>query len=127
MTARAYTLEHTRCCVCAADVFMHAETMTTLRVSHQLFYCINGHSQRFLGETEAERKIAELERQVIEANRARDAALARAREAEHEAVLNAHKCAACGKRYTTARGLRDHEQRTHTGIKRLPANAGRST
>ncbi len=43
------------CCVCGVKFAIPQEMQNRLRLTHDFFYCPNGHSQHYTGETEAER------------------------------------------------------------------------
>lgn len=66
MSARGQTFEirvtlvAEECCACHVAFGLTSEMQTRLRESHQSFYCPNGHSQAYRGQTEAERLAAKL-------------------------------------------------------------------
>lgn len=66
-------LDYTTCCTCGVPIICDAVHMTQLRKDHSTFYCINGHSQHFLGQTAADKLRKDLEREQM-----------RRRSAEHE-------------------------------------------
>lgn len=49
---------------CLAVITLHPDDEAKLRRTHEWFYCPAGHSQRFTGKTEEQKKIDELERQL---------------------------------------------------------------
>lgn len=60
----AQTVVLETCCACAV-VFGMAPALHAQRLKdHEWFYCPNGHKQHYTGETDEQRRIKELERQV---------------------------------------------------------------
>lgn len=86
--AFTHQLETVTCCVCGVDFAMPTGLHSSLIQSHKLFYCPNGHDQRFTGEPPE----AELKRQLERARRERDEAreaTVRARKLADDASLSA--------------------------------------
>lgn len=49
------------CCACGIEFHIVTEWDDKLRQTHKFFYCPNGHSQSYTGETEAEKLAKRLE------------------------------------------------------------------
>lgn len=114
------------CITCNVEMLLRQMHVDNLRASRELFYCVNGHAQKY-GPSKAERERdeyrARAERAEREAASARESAALSAREAK----LNANRCSHCAKKYDSPEKLSRHVRRVHeAGPKRLPATAGPS-
>ena len=49
-------MEETNCCECGVKIYFDDDFYNTLRKTHKTFYCLNGHSQSFVGKSEAEKQ-----------------------------------------------------------------------
>src|SRR4051812_3178393 len=54
----------TDCCICGVGFAMETGLYAQRRADRKSFWCPNGHSQHFTGETDDERQIAHLRRQL---------------------------------------------------------------
>ncbi len=70
-TTFTLTLVHESCCVCHVLFAIPSEMQTKLIETHKSFYCPNGHSQSFTGETDAERLTRELKARQADLDRVR--------------------------------------------------------
>jgi len=61
--SRDVSIETTHCARCNIAIYLEESHLRNLRRSHAEFYCPNGHSLNFNGETEEERLKRELDRQ----------------------------------------------------------------
>lgn len=76
------------CLTCGIVMFMTSQHVAHLKQTKRGYYCPNGHSQYFSGETEAERLRKQLSNMIGERNRAQsDAAQARTQAQELEKKL----------------------------------------
>jgi len=66
------TLTHISCYSCGVVFGIEATRYSQLLESHENFWCPNGHTQRFVEQTEKEKRIAELEREARTAKASRD-------------------------------------------------------
>lgn len=130
-------LKTTGCYSCGVIFGMPAQFYDDRLEDHKNFYCPNGHSQCFVGKTEAEKLRDELERErrrVIQANASRDRAWAeteaieRRRRALKGALTKAKKRAGAGvcpvvtcKR--TVRQMADHIKTVHPDYEVSEADA----
>ncbi len=71
-TTLVLTLTHHTCGKCGIAFGLESTHHANLMESHETFYCPNGHPRAFTGQTEKERRIAELERQTKALASARD-------------------------------------------------------
>lgn len=55
----------TKCCVCGVNINLDDEHYYQLLKCHNDFYCINGHAQHFTGETQKEKIIRRLKKDVV--------------------------------------------------------------
>lgn len=85
VTTLLVTLTHVCCSECGAVFGLESSFERGLRESHATFYCPNGHRQHFPGQTEKERRIAELERTTKSLISSRDLWSGQARTAQQEA------------------------------------------
>jgi hypothetical protein len=95
-TTLIVTLSRVTCAGCGVIFGLEASHESQLRESHETFYCPNGHRQHFPGQTDKERRIAELEREKRNAISSRDFWLeqstAARREVQHKSnQLNGYR------------------------------------
>lgn len=57
------------CISCGVGFGVESSYDARLQESHQTFYCPNGHSQSYIGKTEAQRVREEMQAKIDEANR----------------------------------------------------------
>jgi hypothetical protein len=94
------------CCTCGTRFAAEAQFKRNRLDDHRPFYCPNGHSQSYVGETEAQRLAKELERERKRREQAED--LARRRGAECDQLVKT-KAQTLGK-------LRAIKQRVKNGV-----------
>ena len=82
------------CINCGTPIYGSQQLKKQLLANHKTFYCINGHAQHFVGETEE----ARLKKKLEQVERERDAARARElmaknneRSARHSAAISKGK------------------------------------
>ena len=68
------TLYEISCCKCKVLFWVAKTHNNRLRKSHEFFYCPNGHSQSYVGDT-CEEKLKRTKRHLQDANDDRDGAL----------------------------------------------------
>lgn len=61
------------CCVCGVTLAMPADYEKRRKEDHASFYCLNGHTQAFQGETAQEKELRLAKQQAVEAQRSREA------------------------------------------------------
>ena len=100
------------CAQCRVAIVMTQASERHYRDTHKTFYCPNGHSNYFPGKTQAEKRIEELEQELLRANRREDNAW----DAYEEARAEGRQCQWPGCRdrvYASQYGLREHMRRAH--------------
>jgi hypothetical protein len=84
-TTLLITLTHVSCYECGVVFGIESNRNNDLLKSHDNFWCPNGHSQRYIGQTAEERRIAELERTTKSLISSRDFWSGQARDARQDA------------------------------------------
>ena len=130
------------CCSCGIKFEVPAEWHAEKRQSHEYFYCPNGHSLSFKGESDEEKlrrerdrlkqDQARLEQELADANRQTEVASKRAFRAEKATTLLKKRAAAgtCPCCQRTFSNMATHMKQQHptfvtdTGAKVIPIKAG---
>lgn len=116
------------CFKCDAPILMSESRYRHLLRTKENFYCCNGHEQHFIGQTEDQKKIAELERQIGFLKK--DVAWANTRMGELRAEAELFKCVHPRCRFThkIRKVVLDHMKdcTRRVPLKQLAANAGPS-
>ena len=88
ITTEIDIVANVQCSTCGVTMFMTKSFQTKRRDDHNTFYCLNGHSQWYPSETEAERLRKELHKsELLATRRASDLAAAITAKAKSDAAL----------------------------------------
>lgn len=116
------TYDHVMSCyACDAPIVLGRNRYDELHRTKAKFYCPHGHGQVFTGETEEQKRIRALERQLADANRVIERY---AREASMHQCLHPR----CSFESSSKQTVRLHMMSCEKAgkVKRLPADAGPS-
>jgi len=110
------TLQETQCYSCATWFGMDADFYKNRLADHKDFYCPNGHAQRFVSETDAEKY-----KRLLNAERDHAASL-RAQRDQAQASARAHKGQATRLRNRAVAGVCAFCNRHFTNVEKHVAN-----
>lgn len=102
------------CSSCAFPMHLPSTYVSARRRDHATFWCVNGHTQWFPHETDAERLGKKLQAAEAETERVRTIAMDRGKDIERMKLRTANGVCPCCNR--TFKGLAAHMKRKHPDV-----------
>jgi hypothetical protein len=106
---------YTNCCECGVRIYMERDFKNTLINTHHAFCCINGHSQSFVGESDAD-KLKKVQTALLDKNLEINALNHKIEEKERLiAKLPNCYCTKCKLTLASPYSLKRHNKSKHSG------------